>query len=358
MRDRLRADFQLTLTLTFGMIAVLSIAPFGVYRFMQGNLLMGLVDMAILATLILGSLYAWRTGHVRGVAWLMAASCSAGCVMVTTVSGLAPLMWAYPTLLANFLLIDRRGAAAQSALFITVIAFTDQDLSNFPQKALFLMTTLVTCLFAYVFAWRTESQRTRLEMAAAHDPLTGAHNRRNMVAELTSAISASIRDSTPVGLLIFDLDHFKSINDSFGHDAGDRVLVEISELVRSTTRKHDRLFRIGGEEFGLLVPNTDARTLLGIAEKLRIAVERQIHCEGRTVTISVGAAPYCPDESAGSWQRRADLAMYRAKRGGRNCSVLDDGCDEGCDDASSPMPGNDDGDDRVAQSAPSRASAR
>lgn len=325
MWTKLRGDFTLALVVAFGALTVLGVTPFAVYRLGRGQLLHGLLDLALVAAIGIGAVYAWRSGRTRGTALLIAVICSAGCIVVARLAGFSGLLWVYPVVLANFLLVGRTRAALLSAIVVAAVAGFDAVLPGMLHKALFVVTALEVSLFAYVFAWRAETQRTQLEAMAAHDPLTGAHNRRNMAAELKAAMAASVRDGTPLGLLIFDLDHFKAVNDTLGHEAGDRVLVQVSGLVRRATRKQDAFFRLGGEEFGLLVPGADAASLHRIAEDLRTTVEAEVRCGDRAVTMSVGAASYCPGESAGSWQRRADLAMYRAKRDGRNRTVLDDG---------------------------------
>jgi diguanylate cyclase (GGDEF)-like protein len=327
MWTKLRGDFTLALVVAFGAFTVLGVTPFAVYRFAQGQLLIGLLDLVLVATISIGAAYAWFSGRSKGTALLIAVICSAGCIVVAHLVGLSGLLWVYPVLLANFLLVGRRHAAILSAVVIAAVTFVDPILPAVMHKAIFVVTALEVSLFSYVFAWRAETQRTQLEAMAAHDPLTGAHNRRNMAAELKTAMAASIRDGTPLGLLIFDLDHFKSVNDTLGHEAGDGVLVQVSEVVRRATRKQDGFFRLGGEEFGLLLPGADSGSLHRIAEKLRTTVAAEVRCGNRGVTMSVGAASYCPGESAGSWQRRADLAMYRAKRDGRNRTVLDDNCE-------------------------------
>ncbi len=164
---------------------------------------------------------------------------------------------------------------------------------------------------------------------ALRDPLTGASNRRGMEGELAAYMAASRRNRTPLALLAFDIDHFKRINDEFGHETGDQVLVQLAEIVRANTRGEDRFSRLGGEEFGLLLPVSDAGAARAAAEKLRLAVERDLRCRGRRVTISLGAAVHRPGESAADWMARADAAMYEAKRGGRNRTVLAQGDADG-----------------------------
>src|SRR5690606_22482194 len=112
------------------------------------------------------------------------------------------------------------------------------------------------------------------------------------------------------------------VNDSVGHEAGDQVLRAIAALVQARTRAQDRFYRLGGEEFGLLLPSTGPDALREVAEKLRQAVEREVQCGGIPVTISLGAAPFRPSETAAEWLSRADAAMYEAKRSGRNRTVM------------------------------------
>ena len=143
--------------------------------------------------------------------------------------------------------------------------------------------------------------------------------------ELRMAMADSLHGGRPLGLLVLDLDHFKRVNDTHGHLAGDEVLRRLADLVRANTRMADRFFRMGGEEFSLLLPGVTLESLREVAEKLRMAVEREIDCGGRPITISVGAALFRPGESAAQWLARADGAMYEAKRQGRNRTVVAEG---------------------------------
>lgn len=324
--DRFRHDSRLSLVVMFGAIAIVGIAPFAVFRFIEGRPLLGTLDLLLIASIAIGSVQAVRSSRPERASLFLAVAYSIGCIAVARFTGLAGLLWAYPVLVANFMLVRGSHAMTVSALMIAALAASDAELATTLDKAIFVATSLVVSLFAFVFASRTERQRAQLESLALHDPLTGASNRRGMQAELEVAIEASERSGEPLALFVFDLDHFKQVNDSLGHDAGDRVLVQVADLVRRATRPGDRFYRLGGEEFGLLVPGASPESLPAIAEKLRAAVERNVRCGGRPVTISVGATPYCSGEAPSNWQRRADAAMYRAKRAGRNRSVVDLDC--------------------------------
>jgi diguanylate cyclase (GGDEF)-like protein len=208
---------------------------------------------------------------------------------------------------------------------LTFLAVQGKAYESMAQLAMFLVTAVVSSLVAFVFASRTESQRQALERLATLDSLTGVPNRRAMEQELQIAVAEHRREGTAFGLAMLDLDHFKSINDEHGHEAGDEVLIAFARLVGCSTRKVDRIFRFGGEEFVLLMPATHLDGLHAIDGSLRTRVAEQLNCRGRAVTVSIGAASLRPDEDWQAWMSRADAALYMAKRQGRNRTVVDSG---------------------------------
>jgi len=154
--------------------------------------------------------------------------------------------------------------------------------------------------------------------AAATDRLTGAWNRRWFEDGAHHLIAVSDRGDAPISMIMFDLDHFKHVNDTFGHDKGDEVLKAVTGATRGQLRASDALARWGGEEFIVLCPGTTLAGATMLAEKLRQAVEaRAIQGVGQ-MTISLGVAQHHPSETLDAWIRRADGALYRAKERGRN----------------------------------------
>jgi len=323
MLSRLRNNFRLALIVLFGSITVLGVTPFAIYRFAIGQTMAGMLDLLIVMCITAATLLAWRTGRTEGAARFAAATYTAGCIGVAHVAGLSGLLWVYPVMLANFLLLGRGTAVLVSTVAIAAVFMSKVALPGLEEKLMFVTSAFVVSLFAYVFASRSEQQRLQLESIAAHDALTGAYNRRGMDVELEIAIANSVRNRVPLGLMVFDLDYFKTINDSLGHEAGDAVLVQTAQVTRRSTRRGDRFFRSGGEEFGLLVPGADGESLRMIAEKLRATVEDEVSCNGKAVTVSIGATWFIPGESTADFLSRADAAMYRAKREGRNRVVVE-----------------------------------
>ncbi|MGA2671841.1 MAG: GGDEF domain-containing protein [Terracidiphilus sp.] len=170
--------------------------------------------------------------------------------------------------------------------------------------------------------------REQMRRFAEHDDLTGLWNHRIIMERLRGEVDRSRRDGSPMSVVLADIDHFKNINDSFGHPAGDLVLKEISAIFMRTVRSYDWVGRYGGEEFLLILPGSDFHTARIRAEQLRLAVQSARILDGdRTlqVTSSFGVASgFPPDYEAEAVIRTVDEALYRAKDNGRNCVIATD----------------------------------
>ena len=162
---------------------------------------------------------------------------------------------------------------------------------------------------------------SELRHLAEVDSLTSVFNRRAFFTLLDKAVSSAQRTQTPVPVLVLDLDHFKTINDTWGHRAGDDVLRHFVAVALRCLRKEDVMGRLGGEEFAIFLPNAGAEGAHAVAERLRLLVESHPAAAGvRAIplTVSIGIALCGPGESAGAALQRADEAMYLAKQRGRN----------------------------------------
>ncbi|MHC1790334.1 GGDEF domain-containing protein [Solidesulfovibrio sp.] len=163
---------------------------------------------------------------------------------------------------------------------------------------------------------------------AASDVLTGLANRRGFFENAARALGAAARSGAPLGLIMLDVDHFKAVNDTFGHEVGDAVLRAVAGRLRDSVRVSDSVGRVGGEEFAVLCPGTDRGGAAELAERLRRAVEALVvETAGRPirVTASFGVALWdaALDQDAADCLARADRALYAAKRSGRNRVCLD-----------------------------------
>ena len=160
----------------------------------------------------------------------------------------------------------------------------------------------------------------KLEYTNITDSLTKIRNRYYYNEQIKKESSNAVRYSYPLSLIIFDVDYFKRINDEYGHDVGDKVLVEYTALISSYLRKGDIFCRIGGEEFALILPHTNKEDAYKIAQKLRVSIQE--HKNIVAVTMSFGVVEYIKGEDLELTFKRADEALYEAKDAGRNMVVI------------------------------------
>lgn len=183
--------------------------------------------------------------------------------------------------------------------------------------------------FIWVIQDITEQKRLERELAhlATHDHLTGTYNRLKIVEVMEQATQAAARYGEAFSVVLFDVDHFKLINDTYGHTAGDRVLKQLTASVEASLRETDHLGRWGGEEFIVVASHTPLAAAAQLAERIRVAVADTTFTDVDTVTVSLGVVAYSPGETIEQLEERADHFLYQAKQTGRNRVVTqnDDG---------------------------------
>ena len=168
---------------------------------------------------------------------------------------------------------------------------------------------------------KLEKANKELERIATYDSLSGLLNRRSMYNKIDVEIERALRLGVTLSGIMGDIDHFKNVNDNYGHKCGDEVIRGIGEMLRKGLRRYDDAGRYGGEEFFIILPNTSKSQAVGIAERFRREIEDLVFlCDERDirVTMSMGVAHFNSDESREDWIMRADQAMYHAKQDGRN----------------------------------------
>ncbi|HEX4944136.1 MAG TPA: diguanylate cyclase [Usitatibacteraceae bacterium] len=217
------------------------------------------------------------------------------------------------------------------SLHITVGRATAEYLGHW-RRDMGVVAALAGLLFAVAIgatlmvdrAWRRQRRVARLlELQAHTDALTGLANRRRFFEIADAELARSKRYDTPLSLLMLDIDHFKEVNDTHGHHAGDRVLEELARTCRNILRTVDVAGRVGGEEFAILLPETALEGAVEVAERLREAIEKTevTRKEGvpLRITVSIGVAMLTGTANLDTLMSQADAALYDAKRNGRNC---------------------------------------
>lgn len=328
MLKRLQNDFQLSIITLMGFIGVLGISPYAAYRLLHGNYLVGIADTVIVLSTLAAVAYAWRTGDTVKPGIYLACIFSGGSTLIAINLGVNGLFWIYPLILFNFFMVSPGKAIAATLLILLglvghAIWVPGSVFESDYQMISFLVTNTMAGVLTFIFAYRTRHQREQLQVLAIRDPLTGARNRRAMDEELKIAASSKRRHGRDYSVLAMDLDHFKQINDQYGHLAGDQALVSFVALIKAGSRKEDRLFRVGGEEFLLLLPDTQLGGLEAAAANLQELVRTSLRSPGGAVSVSIGGATLRPDEPWPNLLQRADRCLYQAKSAGRDCTIID-----------------------------------
>lgn len=301
---------------------VLGVLPFAIMRFLNDEFVIGILDSIIVGGLIGLAYYLYRTREVRLASLCLSLLCVAGMLATVYLNGPAQIFWAYPSMVAVFFLVRRHEAVVITTVAsIALLPALQPTMENVALATAFI-TIGVTNAFAYAFATVARSQRDSLMQLATKDPLTGVGNRRALAETLETIVASSQRLNEPASLLLIDLDHFKQVNDTHGHAAGDQILISLTEVIKLRIRVSDSLFRIGGEEFVVVVDGQNIDKACQLAEQLRTLVEAGELAATSAVTISIGVAQLQTGEPGDTWLRRADEALYAAKRAGRNLTRL------------------------------------
>lgn len=324
---RLKGDFQLSIITLVGFCSVAGITPYAVFRLIEGSLVVGVVDSLMVGSTILAVIYAWKTGNTLRPGQFLAVVYSIGTFLVAIKLGVNGLFWFYTLILFNFFVVPPLQSAVatfSSLLAICVYGFLNPGVvfESHYQMTSFFVTCIIASFFASVFAYRGRRQRVQLAELATLDPLTRVGNRRAMDSELEIALSEHHRYGTRYGMLVLDLDLFKEVNDNHGHKAGDRVLIDFVRILKQSCRQSDRLFRMGGEEFVLLLPKLALTGLEKAASHIRTNVAEQLKGPGGQVTVSIGGCMLDHHPSVDAWMHEADLCLYQAKENGRNRFVV------------------------------------
>lgn len=320
--NRLPAEGYLPLILSAA--AALGVLPFAIRRFMHGEWLAWIIDVILIVGFLALGAHVFRTRKVRLASVALSVLAVGGVLATVYLNGPQQVYWAFPALVGVFYLIRLREAIACALIVLFALIPPMLAADNPLETTTALIAIVITSVLAVAFAMITNRQRTQLLKLATKDPLTGAGNRRALDNKLRDVVNVFQRSGTPASLLMLDLDHFKTVNDLLGHAAGDQILKNVTEIINLRIRVTDSLYRIGGEEFVVVLEGADVEHAAHLAEQLRTLVDANELVPEHTVTISLGVAELRKSESPYDWLHRADEAMYRAKDSGRNSTSVSD----------------------------------
>ncbi len=322
LNSRHQTDFHLKSTFWLSVTAATLILPFGFY-----HLTYQYVGIGIGAVITSLSLYmvAWLCHRktyktIYTFIWLTPFT-TLFVAYLTNLLGITGTYWCYSTLILYYFMMSERQAWMSNIIFALVNVPQAWILFEIDEATRFTVTFTLVSAYSAIFLHIVARQYSELQKMAITDKLTDVYNRTLLKDSLEQAIHQANRTNTPFTLIIMDVDYFKEINDELGHDIGDHVLVQLGAFLKDFLRDSDKVFRIGGEEFLILLYNTDEANGIDIAEKLRKGIEKLSLIPDRTVTVSIGVTGLSLDSDWKQWMKICDKSLYDAKNRGRNMVV-------------------------------------
>lgn len=325
VRER-QGDYRARATGGVALVYLVLLLPFALYALSRGFYVIAAGGAFIIALLAAST---WLVAHGRDHEPLTLFGLVPGGILfmalIFRIDGDVASAWCFPSVLACYCMLSvRRAHLANAAILIVAVPMLWLELAPLAAARFTACLTAVS-LFASILVREIDAQQKRLKYQLDHDPLTGLLNRSSLEGRLQGAIEAFRLVHAPAAALALDLDRFKDINDRFGHETGDLVLCEVARRLRVEIGESGAVFRLGGEEFLVLLQDREASAAERWAETLRVAIADATILQGRSVTVSIGIAKLRMSDDRTSWTRRADDRLYRAKREGRDRVVSADG---------------------------------
>ena len=314
-----KSSFRCKATFWVALASIALLVPIAVLESFYGLSLTGLAYAIMIALLYL---VAWQVSnnycHQNTVIYaLMPIGLSFITVAFFANSQNASL-WCFPLIVLCYCMLDSQRARLANAFIVAVcLPLTAYYLT--PQDAFRVGSTLAgVSVFSAIMVIAFDDMQEKLQQQAFKDPLTGLYNRLSLQDKLEESIACSQNSFFDSSILAIDIDHFKRINDRYGHDVGDRALTLLASNIEENISDDDCAFRVGGEEFLVLLNGCGERESNSIAEQLRHEVAASCLVPDESVTISIGLATYRSGEKWSQWVKNADDHLNQAKRLGRN----------------------------------------
>ena len=306
--------------LNISLLALLLFTPFAIINFANGRIGLGLGNLGMMS-LFASNIWALKNNPKLLEHLILFGLVPIGVIYLSFsihIQKIIGVLWCYPAIIACYYFLPQVKARIANTLFV---AFTFPVIwltFEINIVARIYVTLILVSFLAAIFIKLINQQQNRLRETATTDFLTGALNRTLLQSHLEDAMDQYLRSQLPMSLVVLDLDHFKNVNDNFGHVEGDEVLKDVADLLKNRCRKVDKIFRLGGEEFLVLLYNTALHDAINICRELRIAISNLETIPNHSVTVSLGVSTIVENESYLNWIKRTDDKLYLAKENGRN----------------------------------------
>ncbi|GAA6154295.1 GGDEF domain-containing protein [Pseudoteredinibacter isoporae] len=307
---------------TINLICFFAIVPFAILAFTSGQFWLGSCLLTFVATLAFNTVCVIRRGREFFHYSIVVSFLIAALTLAVHHKGVESVFWVFPVVATSIFVLPMRVALFFSISLTTsvfVLMFLEMSAAIALRASLSLgITIAINCVVVYII----QELQDKLRRVSQEDPLTELSNRRLLDDELATAIEQYKKKNISAVVLLIDVDCFKTINDNFGHDIGDRIIKAIADTIKRNTRSQDMIFRLGGDEFLVLLNGTQWPEAETITENIRMASQKLSEQEDFSVSVSIGASEIHCGVDKSAWMREADMAMYQAKMGGRNCAHL------------------------------------
>lgn len=314
------SDFISKSSLGIAIVALLILTPFSINNFIQGRPFLGTGSLVIVLILAFNTWSISKHGRYYPLFTLLGLVPAILYFLNLSIQkqGVIGVLWCYLGVISfYFMLPEKKAWMANAALFAVAIPRAWTVLENALLTRM-VMTLLGVSIFSAIFVRVITDQQKKLQAQAVVDSLTGVFNRAVLKETLEQATFQNDRSNVPMTLIAIDLDHFKKVNDTFGHDAGDSVLFGVGRILRKNCRRVDKIFRLGGEEFLYFLYGTTTENACLYAEKLLSLISSEKLLAKEKITASMGIATRKSGEAWKDWMKRADEKLYQAKMNGRN----------------------------------------
>ncbi|MEQ8801400.1 GGDEF domain-containing protein [Haliea sp.] len=306
-----------------GGVTALVVTGFALYRYQTGDSNGAVINTVIVAILVLTLLLGRSRRFGPYALNLFGLTITASSLLSALLVSSNGLLWSFLVIWINCVILPRALAVCLNGVIIVALAVTTRLFDSALEQISWITVALLMTGFGLVFTDQLRQQRRLLAEQATLDPLTGAGNRRLMQQHLEATVAERRRNADfSSTIMVIDLDLFKQINDNYGHEAGDRVLERFAASVRSTLRLEDGLYRMGGEEFVVLLRGMSAVTAATALPELHERLSGSVPGPEGTIRFSAGAAILKSGEDWSRWLARADNALYEAKQAGRDRLVI------------------------------------
>lgn len=311
--------FRSKASLALASVALVLLSPFAVNNLIQNRFLLGFGSFAVITLMGINAWCIWRKNlYQPWLIWGLVPSIAGYLILSFKYQGVVAAFWAYPAVIMFYFMLPEKHGRLANLVFLCMIFPAAKAYLPISLLVRVMVTLTAVSAFTAITMRLVYSQHGDLERQALMDPLTGLLNRTTLSCALQRALHQFDRTGIPMSLLCLDVDHFKSINDTYGHAVGDHVLTGLSDVLRERIRATDLVYRLGGEEFLVLLHNCDERGARILAEDIRLRIRVECSLAERVVTTSVGTSTLKADDSRHCWLKRGDQCLYEAKRRGRN----------------------------------------